>query len=127
MNIIYICLLIDYSKWSPLCVSFASLGDTDIRPYLKRKNVISKIEQDDLIVNEKNLIANRLRLENILTDDSTYICPKHRSSYGTDWYVAERKCYHPDHDPKHHPSKSDLRCANLTLCSKIEGFPVGGK
>jgi hypothetical protein len=66
-------------------------------------------------------------LENILIDDSMYICPKHRSSYGIDWYVPERKCCHPDHDPKHPPSKTDLRCANLTLCSKIEGFPVGGK
>ncbi len=56
-------MLIDYSEWSPLCVSFALLGGTDIRSYLKRKNVISKIEQDDLIMNEKNLIANRLRLE----------------------------------------------------------------
>jgi hypothetical protein len=126
-RLIYICMLIDYPTWSPLCVSFASLGDIDIRSYLKRKNVISKIEEDDLIVNEKNLIANRLRFNNIFIDDSMYICPKHRSSYGIDWCVAKGKCYHPDHDPKRHPSKGDLRPAKIALWSKIEGFPVGGK
>jgi hypothetical protein len=120
-------LLIDYPKWSPLCVSFASLGGIDIRSYLTRKNIISKIEEDDLIMNERNLIANRLRFNNVLIDDSMYICPKHRSTYGIDWHAAECRCYHPDHDPTHHSSKKDLRPVHITLCSIIEGFPVGGK
>jgi len=120
----YICFLLDYAHWPRYCVSFSELKDIDVRALLKRKKVISKIEQDNLIMNEKNLITNRLRLENILVDESMFICPKHRSSFGVDWRVLQSKCYHPDHDPKHHPSKRDLRCANISLCSKIEGFPV---
>jgi hypothetical protein len=78
-------------------------------------------------VNERNLIANRLRLNDIFIDDSMLICPKHRSSFGIDWAPTKDKCYHPDHDPKRRPSKFDLRRAPLKLCSKFEGFPVGGK
>jgi hypothetical protein len=122
----YICFLLDYAHWPRYCVSFSELEAIDVRALLKRKKVISKIEQDDLIMNEKNLITNRLRLEKILVDESMFICPKHRSSYGVDWYVSDRKCYHPDHDPNHRPSKRDLRCASISICSKIEGFPVGG-
>jgi len=95
--------------------------------YLSAKKVISKIEQDDLIMNEKNLIANRLHLENILVNDSMFICPKHRSSYGIDWYDSKSKCHHFDHDSRQHSSGRDFRRANIISCSKIEGFPVGGR
>lgn len=121
------CFLIDYSDWPSTCVSFSTLRDVDIRSYLKRKNVISKKEEDDVIVNEKNLIANRLRSLNIFIDDSMSICPKHRSSYGINWRDTTSVCHHPDHDPKHRPSARDCRRANLATCSKIEGFPVGGR
>ncbi|CAF4127972.1 unnamed protein product [Adineta steineri] len=116
-----------HPDWPRYCVSFSELKDIDVRPLLQRYKVITRINEDDLIMNEKNLIANRLRLENILVDDSMFICPKHRSSYGLNWHVPETKCSHPDHDPQRHVSKSDLRAAKIDQCSKIEGFPVGGK
>ncbi|CAF4286381.1 unnamed protein product [Rotaria socialis] len=116
-----------YSGWSCTCVTFSALKDIDIRPYLKSKNVISKKEEDDFIVNEKNLIANRIRYLDIFIDDSMSICPKHRSSYGIDWHASKSTCHHPDHNSKHCPSVRDCRHANITTCSKIEGFAVGGK
>ena len=51
-----LCLLTDYPDWPPTCISFSKLGDIDIRSYLKRKQVISKIEEDKLIVNERILL-----------------------------------------------------------------------
>jgi hypothetical protein len=122
----YIYFLTDHRTWSSACISFSSLEDIDIRSYLKRLKVISNINKDDLMMNEKNLIASRLRPKNIFIDDSMFICPKHRSSHGIDWHDCESKCHHPNHDPKHHPSSRDCRRANLTICSEIEGFPVGG-
>ncbi|CAF1471929.1 unnamed protein product [Adineta ricciae] len=113
--------------WSPFCVSFASLATRDMQSYLKRKKVICKIAEDDVIINEKNLVANRLCLENILIDDSMYICPKHRSSYGINRYISGTKCHHPDHDAKRPASKSDLRTAKIDICLRVEGFPIGGK
>jgi hypothetical protein len=103
------------------------LSENDIRSYLKRNKVISKKEEDDIIMNEKNLIANRLRSKNIFVDGSTFICPKHRSSFGVDWHSVKSTCHHPDHDPNHRSFASDCRRAALTTCSKIEGFPVGGR
>ncbi|CAF3496818.1 unnamed protein product [Rotaria socialis] len=116
-----------YSGWSCACVTFSARKDIDIRPYLKSKNVISKKEEDDFIVNEKNLIANRIRYLDIFIDDSMSICPKHRSSYGIDWHAPKSTCHHPDHNSKHRPSVRDCRHANITTCSKIEGFAVGGR
>ena len=75
-----VCLLTDYPDWPRTCISFSKLEGIDIRSYLKRRKVISKIEDDNLIVNERNLIANRLRSKEIFVDDSMAICPKHRSS-----------------------------------------------
>ena len=99
----------------------------DIRSYLIRKKVIKRAEEDDFILNERNLIANRLISLNVIIDDSMSICPKHRSSYDIDWYDSKSKCYHPDHDPQQHASRRDVRRANITKCSTIEGFPVGGR
>ena len=80
-----------------------------------------------IIVNEKNLIANRLIGKNILVDNTMSICAKHRSSFGIDWCDVVSRCSHPDHDPKHRPSTSDCRRAKLDICSRIEGFPIGGR
>jgi hypothetical protein len=49
------------------------------------------MEEDDLIVNERNLIANRLHSKGIFIYDSMAICPKHGSSHGIDWYDSESK------------------------------------
>ena len=122
-----LCLLIDYPDWPPICISFSKLGDIDIRSYLKRKKVISKIEEDNLIVNERNLIANRLCSKDIFIDDSMAICPKHRSSYEIDWYDSKSTCHHRDHESEYYYSSRDCRRANITTCSKTEGFPVGGR
>ena len=103
------------------------LRERDIRWYLKRAHVIRKKEEDDSIMNEKNLIANRLRSKNILIDDSMFICPKHRSSFGVDWYSARSKCHHPEHDSTQPSNAADCRPATLTHCLKIEGFPIGGR
>ncbi len=117
----------DYSDWSPACVSFSQLEGIDIRSYLRRKKVIAKIEEDNLIINERNLIANRLRSKEIYIDDAMSICPKHRSSYGIDWYDSKSTCHHHDHDSEYHYSSRDCRRVNLATCFKIEGFPVGGR
>jgi hypothetical protein len=103
------------------------LNESDVRSYLKRNNVISKKEEDDVIQNERNLIANRLRSKNVYFDDSMSICPKHRSSYSIDWCSAKSTRHHPDHDSNHRSFASDCRRATLATCSKIEGFPVGGR
>ena len=95
--LIYIFLLVDYPDWPFTCVKFSALRDIDIRSYLKRKKVISKKEADDFIVNERNLIANRLKSKDMFVDDSMSICPKHRSSYGIDWCDVKFICNHPDH------------------------------
>ncbi|CAF3696601.1 unnamed protein product, partial [Rotaria sp. Silwood1] len=116
-----------YSDWPSICITFAALKDIDIRSYLKRKNVISKKEEDDVIVNERNLIANGLSSLNIFIEDSISICPKHRSSYGINWRDTKSVRHHPDHDPKRRPSARDCRRANIITCSKIERFPVGGR
>ena len=56
------------------------LKDIDVKSYLQRKNEVSKIEEDNLIVNERNLLANMLCEKDILIGDSVAICSKHRSS-----------------------------------------------
>ena len=86
-----------------------------------------KTEEDTTIINEKNLIANRLLLKNILMDDSMSICPKHRGSFGIDWRDHKSACHFPNSDQKYHATTSDCRRATLKLCSKIEGFPIGGR
>jgi hypothetical protein len=86
-----------------------------------------KTEEDSTIINEKNLIANRLLLKNTLIDDSMSICPKHRRLFGIDWRDHKPVCHYPDPDTKHHATISDCRRATLKLCSKVEGFPVGGR
>ncbi|CAF2086444.1 unnamed protein product, partial [Rotaria magnacalcarata] len=95
----------NYSGWSCTCVTFSALKDIDIRSYLK---------------------TNRIRSLYIFIDDSMSFCPKHRSSYGIDWYDSKSTCHHLGHNSKHRPSARDCRRANITTCSKIEGFPVGG-
>lgn len=98
-----------------------------MRSYLKRTNVISKKDEDEVIVNETNLIANRLHSKNIFIDGSMFICPKHRSSFGIDWHSVKSTCHHPDHDANNRSSASDCRRATLATCLKIEGFPAGGR
>ena len=88
---------------------------------------MNKLDEDMIIVNEKNLIANRLIGKNILVDNTMSICAKHRSSFGIDWCDVVSRCSHPAHDPKHRPSTSDCRRAKLDTCSRIEGFPIGGR
>ena len=80
-----IAFLIGCYDWLEECISFANLAEHDIRPYLKHLRVIAAVEEDNIIINEKNLIANRLLRKNILVDDSMWICPKHRSSFGIHW------------------------------------------
>ncbi|CAF3865475.1 unnamed protein product [Rotaria magnacalcarata] len=116
-----------HPDWPLTCVKFSALRAIDVRSYLKNKKIISHKEEDDFIINERNLIANRLKPSNILIDDSMSICPKHRSSYGIDWYDVRSTCRHPDHDSKAKSSARDCRRANINICSKIEGFPVGGR
>jgi hypothetical protein len=118
---------LDYAGWTPRCITFANLAHRDVRPYLKRICVIKKTEEDSNKINEKNLIANRLLLKNILIDDSMSICPRHRGSFGIDWLDYKSVCHYPDPDPKHQASTSDCRRANLAMCSRIEGFPIGGR
>jgi hypothetical protein len=119
--------MIGYNDLPSLCISFATLKSIDIRAYLKRKGVISKEEDDNFIMNERNLIANRLHAKDILVDDSMLICPKHRSSFGIDWCDSKPTCHHPDHESRQSFSTSDCRRASIDMCSKIEGFPVGGR
>ncbi|CAF4389073.1 unnamed protein product [Rotaria sp. Silwood2] len=116
-----------YFQWKPRCLTFQNLAQSDIREHLKRLGVVKNIAEDNIIVNERNLIVHRLLGKNVLVDDAMSICPKHRSSFGVDWCDVVSKCNHPDHDPKHRPSASDCRRASLALCSKIEGFQIGGR
>lgn len=121
------CFCSDHFGWEAECVPFSTLIQNDIRSYLKRNRIISNEDEDEIIVNEKNLIANRLSLKNILITDSMHICPKHRSSFGIDWHSVKSSCHHPNHDANHRCSTSDCRRATLTTCLQIEGFPVGGR
>ena len=89
--------------------------------------IIAKKDDDNIIINEKNLIANRLVRKNIFADDTMSICPKHRGTFGIDWVDRKKTCHHPDHDSKNSFSVSDCRLVKLDTCSKIEGFPVGGR
>ncbi|CAF1441430.1 unnamed protein product [Rotaria magnacalcarata] len=113
--------------WIPECISFADLAERDIRPYLKQLRVISETEQDNIIITEKNLIANRLLQSSILIDYSMLICPRHRSAFGIHWYDMTSLCSHPDHVSKKRTSVLDCRRAKLSMCSWIEGFPIGGR
>jgi hypothetical protein len=117
----------DHYGWSQGCVTFASLAELDIRSYLKNNQIISKKDDDKIIMNEKNLLANRLLRKNILVEDSMHICPKHRSSFGIDWFNKKTTCHHPDHNSSSSASMNDCRLAKLTTCLKIEGFPIGGR
>jgi hypothetical protein len=121
------CYQLDHNAWSRKCVTFAKLSDFDIRSYLKQNGIISKKEDDKNIMNEKNLIANRLLRKNILVDDSMRVCPKHRSSFGIDWFNKNTKCHHPDHDSNNSVPIKDCRRAKLITCLQIEGFPIGGR
>lgn len=118
---------IDHYGWSQGCVTFRYLSELDIRSHLKQNGIISKKEDDSIIMTEKNLIANRLLRKNILADDNMKICPKHRSSFGIDWFNKKTTCHHPEHDAGQSSSVKDCRRVNLSTCLKIEGFPVGGR
>ena len=118
---------IDHYGWSKECVTFAHLSEFDIRPYLKQSGIISKKEDDNIVMNEKNLVANRLLRKNILVDDSMRICPKHRASFGIDWFNKRTTCHHPEHNTSNRSALKDCRRANLATCLKIEGFPIGGR
>ncbi|CAF1008105.1 unnamed protein product [Didymodactylos carnosus] len=83
------------------------------------------VDDDDKIMNERNLIANRLERLNIIVDDATSICPKHRSSFGIVWFQS-KQCYHPDYDPKRPAHSTDCRPASLDVSSRIQDFPIGG-
>ena len=110
-----------------LLVTFAYLSELDIRSYLEQSKVISKKEDDNIVVNEKNLIANRLIRKSILAENNMKICPKHRSSFGIDWFSRNATCHHPEHDSGHSSAMKDSRRVKLTTCLKIEGFPIGGR
>ena len=118
---------LDHYGWSPKYVTFATLSQHDIRPYLKRNRIITKLEDDDIIMNERNLIANRLLRENIFIDDTMSIYPKHRSAFGVDWIDRKIRCYHLDQDSNASVSTADCRLVKLSTGFKIEGFPVGGR
>ena len=122
-------LYLGRSSWPHDCVTFSTLSNIDIRPYLKNHGIINTVHDDQIIINEKNLIANRLQRENIVVDDNMSICPKHRSSFGIDWNSNDTTCHHPDHahDTEQRISFKDFRLANLKTCTKIEGFPIGGR
>ena len=92
------------------------LSERYVRSYLKRINVIRKEEEDDVIMTEKNLIANRLHSKNILINVSMFICPKHRSSFGVNWYYAKARCHHSDHDPSHRSYAPDCYQAAFVTC-----------
>ena len=83
-NILLINFHLGYFQWRSECYKFENLAKSDIRQYLKRIGVIKKLDEDMTIVNEKNLIANRLIGKNILVDKTMSICAKHRSSFGID-------------------------------------------
>ncbi|CAF1618434.1 unnamed protein product, partial [Rotaria magnacalcarata] len=113
--------------WSQGCVTFAYLSELDIRSYLKQNGIIFKKEDDNIVRNEKNLIANQLLLKNILVNDIMRICPKHRSSFGIDWFHKKTTCHHPEHISSNRSAPKDCRPVNLTTCLKVEGFPIGGR
>ncbi|CAF0899738.1 unnamed protein product [Didymodactylos carnosus] len=111
--------------WNKDCISVEELEKNDVTGYMSWTGVVKKPEDDDVIMNEKNLILNRLSKYNLLIDNSMEICPKHRNTYGVGWN-DQTTCHHPRHDPKKFAEKSNCRRANLALCCNIEGFPVGG-
>ena len=118
---------IDHYGWPRKCVTFSYLTELDIRSYLKRNNIISKKTDDDIIMNEKNLIVNRLTRKSILVGDNMKICPKHRSSFGIDWFSRTTTCHHPEHASGHSAVMKDCRRVKLSTCLKIEDFPIGGR
>ncbi len=87
-----------------------------------RKWVISKKEDGDSMINEKDLIANRSKSKDIVIDDSMPICPKHSCSYGMDWYDVKSTCHLPDYDTGTKSSSRDSRFANINICREIEIF-----
>ena len=121
------CYQIHHYDWSRECVTFAYLSELDIRSYLKQNKVISKKEDDNIVVNEKNLIANGLIQKSILVEDNMKISPKHRNPFGIDWFSRNTTCHHLEHDSGHSSAMKDCRRVKLTTCLKIEGFPTGGK
>ncbi|CAF4485842.1 unnamed protein product [Rotaria socialis] len=98
-------LYLDYFDWKRQCYTFAYLAERDIRPHFQNLRVINK---------------------NILIDDSMSICPKYRSFFGIDWCDVLPRCNHPDDDSKYRPPASGCHRANLSMCSRIEGFTIGG-
>ncbi|CAM4970256.1 unnamed protein product [Rotaria socialis] len=96
----------DYFDWKRQCYTFAYLAERDIRPHFQNLRVINK---------------------NILIDDSMSICPKYRSFFGIDWCDVLPRCNHPDDDSKYRPPASGCHRANLSMCSRIEGFTIGGR
>ena len=78
-------LLLDHYGWSSECVTFATPSEYNIKSYLKYNQVIPKEKDDSIIINKKNLIANRLLRKNTLVNNALSICLKHRSSFAIDW------------------------------------------
>lgn len=109
------------------CVSFAELRENPVTDHLRSLGVLKKSEGDPSALSERDLIANRLKLRNIAVDDAMSICPKHRSSFGVDWFSSTSVCHHPNHNPRQRPKGSDCRRATLRLCNKIDRFPIGGR
>ncbi|CAF0935170.1 unnamed protein product [Didymodactylos carnosus] len=101
------------------------LHSLDQSHFLSLECAVKHVDDDDKIMNEINLITNRLERLNIIADDTTSICPKHRSSLGIGWFQS-KQCYHPDHDPKSPAHSADCRPASLDVSSRIQGFPVSG-
>ncbi|CAF0935152.1 unnamed protein product [Didymodactylos carnosus] len=111
--------ILDNRDWPLGLVKFSSLEQNDIRQYLKHLGAVKHVDDDDdKIMNERNLITNRLERLNIIADDTTSICPKHRSSLGIGWFQS-KQCYHPDHDPKSPAHSADCRPASLDVSSSI--------
>ena len=98
-----------------------------MRSYVKKHGLITTKADEKINISEKDLIASRLFRKNIVVDDNMSICPKHRSSFGVDWYSRRNTCDHTDHEAQNTPMLKNCPQANLTLCSKIEGFPIGGQ
>jgi hypothetical protein len=124
---LYCFLHIAHNDWHFDILKFRTLSTYDRRQYLLRKRLIDKNEAESIVFNEKDLIANRLALKNIIVNDDMGICPKHRSSNGVDWSMKHTTCNHPDHKPNDKVSSRDCRQAKFSTCAKIEGFPIGGK
>ena len=83
-NILLINFHLGYFQWSSGYYKIENLINSDIRQYLKPIGAIKKLDEDMTIVNEKNLITNRLIGKNILVDNTMSICAKHQSSVGID-------------------------------------------